>query len=146
MSNSDLSALYQELLAAVLRCGRNLWFCKTCREVVFYDRRSQEPLGVHDAHQTGPIPTLFDQDGGCERGYLRGWVESSADLASERRTTLLTELQESPLEVGDFIARELDREERVAYEQQRTSEAELLVLDLLGASTMRRHSIDRCRE
>lgn len=65
MSNSDLSALYQELLAAVLRCGRNLWFCKTCREVVFYDRRSQEPLGVHDAHQTGPIPTLFDQDGGA---------------------------------------------------------------------------------
>ena len=38
------------------------------------------------------------------------------------------------LEVGEFIARWLDEEEREVYEQQRTSEAELLVLELLDAS------------
>jgi hypothetical protein len=134
MSNSDLDALYQELLAAVLRCESNLWFCKTCREVVFYDRRSQDPLGIHDAHQASPIPTLFDPDEGCERGFLRAWIECAPGLAPERRAALLTELRESLLEVDEFIAHQLDEEEREAYEQYRTSEGEALVLDLLDAS------------
>jgi hypothetical protein len=134
MNNSDLNALYQELLDAVLRCQSNLWFCKTCRKVVFYDRRSQVPLGAHDAHQAVAIPTLYDPDEGCERGFLRGWLETDAGLAPERQATLLAELQESLLEVDEFIARQFDEEEREAYEQYRTGEGEALVLDLLAAS------------
>lgn len=134
MSNEDLNALYQELLAAVLRCESSLWFCQTCREVMVYDRRSQDPLGAHGAHQARSIPTLFDQDEGCERGYLRSWIETSADLSGARRAQLLAELQESSLGVGEFIANQLDEEEREVYEQQRTDEAEQIVLNLLGAT------------
>lgn len=60
MHNRDPHELYQELVEATLRCESSLWLCRTCQEVVFYDRRSQTPLGAHDTHQADPIPTLFD--------------------------------------------------------------------------------------
>ena len=66
-----------------------MWLCKTCQEVAFYDRRSQTPLGARESHQAVAIPTLFDPDGGCERGFLSGWIETEATLSENRRALLL---------------------------------------------------------
>jgi hypothetical protein len=131
MSENRQNALYQELIAAALRCESSLWLCKTCQEVVFYDRRLQEPLGSHDSHQAVPIPTLFDQDEGCERGFLRGWVESEATLSEERRAHLLKALAQSPLGAEEFLAEELGGDEREIYERYRSDEAEAIVMQLL---------------
>ena len=130
MSGDDQNALYQELLAAALRCESSLWFCQTCQEVVFYDRRVQEPLGVHESHQAAPIPTLFDPDEGCERGFLRGWVESDASLSADRQAQLLSALDQGQLGIEEFLSQNLTGNEREAYEQYRSDEAEAIVLEL----------------
>jgi hypothetical protein len=63
-------------------------------------------------------------------------------IDSTQRSSI--ELPSHPLEVDEFIARHLDEEEHEADEQQRTSEAELIALDLLGASQAGRCFSDRC--
>lgn len=130
MGGSDQDALYQELLGAVTRCESSLWLCKTCREVVHYDRRSQVPLGVHESHQAVAIPTLFNPDEGCERGFLRGWIEGEGTLSEDRRAHLLEALDLGQLSTEEFLARELSEDEREAYEQGKSDEAEAIVLEL----------------
>jgi len=107
-----------------------LWLCKTCQEVAFYDRRSQTPLGARESHQAVAIPTLFDPDGGCERGFLRGWIETEATLSEDRRALLLESLDQGKLGTEEFLAQVLSGDEREVYEQYRTDEAEAMVLQL----------------
>lgn len=103
----------------------------TCQEVVSYDRRLQEPLGAHGSHQVVPIPTLYDQDEGCERGFLRGWIESEATLTEERRSNLLEAPDQWQLDIEEFLAQALKGDEQETYERYRSDEAEAIVLQLL---------------
>jgi hypothetical protein len=130
MSGNGQNALNQELLAAALRCESSLWFCQTCQEVVFYDRRMQEPLGVHESHQALPIPTLFDPDEGCERGFLRGWIETDASLSTDRRMHLLDALELWRADTEEFLLQVLAEDERETYERYRSDQAEAIVVEL----------------
>jgi len=64
--------------------------------------------------QAGPIPTLFDQDEGCERGFLRGWIESETKLSEEWQTHLLDALDRGRLGTEEFLAQELGEDEAEA--------------------------------
>ena len=129
-SGNDKDALYQELMEAVLRCESSLWLCVTCQEVVFYDRRSQTPLGAHESHQAVAIPILYDPDGGCERGFLSGWIETEDSLAADRRALLLEALEQWQAGVEEFLHQVLDEDERETYERYRSDQAEAIVVEL----------------
>lgn len=127
---NDKDALYQELLDAVQRCESSLWLCVTCQEVVFYDRRSQTPLGAHESHQAVAIATLFDIDEGCERGFLRGWIETENSLDADRRALLLETLEQWQAGIEEFLLQVLDEDERETYERYRSDQAEAIVVEL----------------